>query len=189
MIPEPQRTYVLELIAALGPAANDFILAGAQAMKFTVTGARATKDVDFLLNVIALRDEPLQLAGNDSSTAWFERGNAGDASEPSTSCCGKPPSTPIPTVNNPIRQKLRPVWPGAEKKRASQRLSGGRKCLHTEPASPHRRWAKLDSTSLPASMDSERRAERIEIHRMTGQYQKCSQWDSFSAACYRTIFE
>ena len=31
-------------------------------MKFTVTGARATKDVDFLLNVIALRDEPLQLA-------------------------------------------------------------------------------------------------------------------------------
>jgi len=62
MIPEPQRTYVLELIAALGPAANDFVLAGAQAMKFTVTGARGTKDVDFLLNVIALRDEPLQLA-------------------------------------------------------------------------------------------------------------------------------
>jgi len=127
--------------------------------------------------------------GNDSSTAWFERDNAGDASEPSTSCCWKPPSTPIPTVNNPIRQRLRPVWPGAGKKRASQRFSGGRKCLHTEPASPHRRWAKLDSTSLPASMDSERGAERIEIHRMTGQYQKCSQWDSFSAACYRTIFE
>jgi hypothetical protein len=33
MIPEPQRTYVLELIAALGSAANNFILAGAQAMK------------------------------------------------------------------------------------------------------------------------------------------------------------
>jgi hypothetical protein len=62
MIPEPQRTYVLELIAALGPAANDFILAGAQAMKFAVAGARGTKDVDFLLDVIALRDEPLQLA-------------------------------------------------------------------------------------------------------------------------------
>ncbi|HXA79598.1 MAG TPA: hypothetical protein VNV41_20875 [Candidatus Acidoferrales bacterium] len=62
MIPEPQRTYVLELIAALGPAANDFILAGAQAIKFTVTGARGTKDVDFLLNVTALREEPLQLA-------------------------------------------------------------------------------------------------------------------------------
>jgi hypothetical protein len=48
-------------MAALGSAANDFILAGAQAMKFTVAGARGTKDVDFLLNVIALRDEPLQL--------------------------------------------------------------------------------------------------------------------------------
>ena len=33
MIPEPQRRYVLELIAALGSAANNFILAGAQAMK------------------------------------------------------------------------------------------------------------------------------------------------------------
>jgi len=39
MIPEPQKTYVLELLAALG-----------------------TKDVDFLLNVIALRKDPLQLA-------------------------------------------------------------------------------------------------------------------------------
>jgi len=61
VIPEPQRTYLLELMAALGSAANDFILAGAQAMKFTVAGARGTKDVDFLLDVIALRDEPLQL--------------------------------------------------------------------------------------------------------------------------------
>jgi hypothetical protein len=61
VIPEPQRTYVLELMAALGSTANDFILAGAQAMKFTVAGARGTKDVDFLLNVIALRDEALQL--------------------------------------------------------------------------------------------------------------------------------
>ena len=49
MIPEPQRTYVLDLIAALGPAANQFILAGAQAMKFAVTGARGTNDVEFLL--------------------------------------------------------------------------------------------------------------------------------------------
>jgi hypothetical protein len=31
-------------------------------MKFTVTGARATKDVDFLLKVVALRDESLHLA-------------------------------------------------------------------------------------------------------------------------------
>jgi hypothetical protein len=36
MIPEPQRTYVLELLKALGPAANDFVVAGAQAMKFVL---------------------------------------------------------------------------------------------------------------------------------------------------------
>ncbi len=62
MIPEPQRTYVLELLAALGTAAADFVVAGAQAMKFSVEKARGTKDVDFLLNVIALRKDPLHLA-------------------------------------------------------------------------------------------------------------------------------
>ncbi len=62
MIPEPQRTYLLELLHALGPASEDFIVAGAQAMKFAVAQARGTKDVDFLLNVLALRKEPLQLA-------------------------------------------------------------------------------------------------------------------------------
>jgi hypothetical protein len=61
LIPEPQRTYLLELLNALGPAAEDFIVAGAQAMKFAVGQARATKDVDFLLNVLALRKAPLQL--------------------------------------------------------------------------------------------------------------------------------
>jgi hypothetical protein len=62
MIPEPQRTYVLELLAALGSAAGDFVVAGAQAMKFAVHGARGTKDVDFILDVVALRAEPLALA-------------------------------------------------------------------------------------------------------------------------------
>jgi hypothetical protein len=62
MIPEPQRTYVLELLAALGPTAEDLVLAGAQAMKFALDKARATKDVDFVLDVIALRAEPLRLA-------------------------------------------------------------------------------------------------------------------------------
>jgi len=61
VIPEPQRTYVLELLAALGPAAGDFVIAGAQAIKFAVQDARGTKDVDFILNVLALRAEPLQL--------------------------------------------------------------------------------------------------------------------------------
>ncbi len=62
MIPEPQRTYLLELLDALRPAADDFVVAGAQAMKFVVDKARGTKDVDFLLNVLALRKEPVQLA-------------------------------------------------------------------------------------------------------------------------------
>jgi hypothetical protein len=46
VIPEPQRTYVLELLHALGPAASDFVVAGAQAMKVMVDRARATKDID-----------------------------------------------------------------------------------------------------------------------------------------------
>lgn len=62
MIPEPQKTYVLELLAALGTAADNFAVAGAQAMKFSVERARGTKDVDFILNVIALRKDPLDLA-------------------------------------------------------------------------------------------------------------------------------
>ncbi len=55
MIPEPQRTYVLELLNALGAAANDFIVVGAQAMKFVHEGARATKDIDLILDVVRLR--------------------------------------------------------------------------------------------------------------------------------------
>ena len=61
MIPEPQRTYVLELLRALGPAADDFVVAGAQAMKFMVERARATKDIDFVIDVVRLRGEPLSL--------------------------------------------------------------------------------------------------------------------------------
>lgn len=63
MIPESQRTYVLELLAALGPAAVDFVVAGAQAIKFSVPEARGTKDVDFILNVIALREESVSVEG------------------------------------------------------------------------------------------------------------------------------
>jgi hypothetical protein len=62
VIPEPQRTYVLELLHALGPAADEFVVAGAQAMKFMVERARATKDIDFVLDVVRLRGEPLSLA-------------------------------------------------------------------------------------------------------------------------------
>lgn len=62
MIPEPQRTYVLELFLALGAAAEDFVLAGAQAMKFTLPRARATRDFDFVLDVLSLRKIDIRLA-------------------------------------------------------------------------------------------------------------------------------
>src|SRR5262245_30184271 len=61
VIPEPQRTYVLALLHALGPAAQDFVVAGAQAMKFMVERTRATKDIDFVLDVVKLRGEPISL--------------------------------------------------------------------------------------------------------------------------------
>jgi hypothetical protein len=62
VIPEPQRTYVLELLHALGPAADKFVVAGAQAMKFMVERARATKDIDFVLDVVRLRGEQVSLS-------------------------------------------------------------------------------------------------------------------------------
>lgn len=62
MIPEPQRTYILELLKALGPAADEFVVAGAQAMKFMLEHARATKDIDFVLDVAGLRGEKRSLA-------------------------------------------------------------------------------------------------------------------------------
>jgi len=62
MILEPQRTYVLELFKSLGPAANGFVVAGAQAMKFMLSQARGTKDIDFVLDVIALRGEKDSIA-------------------------------------------------------------------------------------------------------------------------------
>jgi len=61
VIPEPQRTYLLELLDALGPAAQEFVIAGAQAMKFMVQRARATKDIDFVLDVVKLRGELFSL--------------------------------------------------------------------------------------------------------------------------------
>ncbi|HVO60839.1 MAG TPA: nucleotidyl transferase AbiEii/AbiGii toxin family protein [Terriglobales bacterium] len=62
MIPEPQRTYILELFKALGPVADGFVVAGAQAMKFMLSQARATKDIDFVLDVVALRGEKHSIA-------------------------------------------------------------------------------------------------------------------------------
>jgi hypothetical protein len=62
----------LELLNALGQAADDFVVAGAQAMKFVLERARATKDsrnqgLDFVLDVIGLQGENLSI-GAPSST-------------------------------------------------------------------------------------------------------------------------
>jgi hypothetical protein len=62
MIPEPQRTYVLELLQALGPIADDFVVAGAQAMNFMLRHARPTKDIDFVLDAVALRGKKESVA-------------------------------------------------------------------------------------------------------------------------------
>lgn len=62
MIPEPQKTYLLELLAALGSAADEFVLVGGQALKFVLGKARATKDFDFLLDAISLREKPASIA-------------------------------------------------------------------------------------------------------------------------------
>jgi hypothetical protein len=62
MIPEPQKTYLLELLTTLGPAADEFVLVGGQALKFVLAAARATKDFDFLLDAIALREKPANVA-------------------------------------------------------------------------------------------------------------------------------
>ena len=62
MIPEPQRTYVLELLHALGPAAEGFVVAGAQAMKFVLERARGTRDIDFVLDVVRLKGERISIS-------------------------------------------------------------------------------------------------------------------------------
>lgn len=62
MIPEPQKAYLLELLVPLGPAADEFVLVGGQALKFVLGRARATKDFDFLLVAISLRQKPAHLA-------------------------------------------------------------------------------------------------------------------------------
>lgn len=62
MIPEPQRTYVLELLNELGPLADEFVVVGAQAMKFIFENARGTKDIDFVLDVVGLRGEKADIA-------------------------------------------------------------------------------------------------------------------------------
>jgi hypothetical protein len=62
MIQEPQRTYLLELLTALGPAANGMVLAGGQALRFYVANPRATRNFDFVLDVVYLRANQSMMA-------------------------------------------------------------------------------------------------------------------------------
>ncbi len=62
MIPEPQLSYLLELFITLGPAADGMILAGGQALRFWVAKPRATRDIDFVLDVAYLREYEARLA-------------------------------------------------------------------------------------------------------------------------------
>jgi hypothetical protein len=56
VIPEPQLTYLLELLTALGPAADGFVLVGGQALRFIAARPRPTRDFDFILDVTYLRE-------------------------------------------------------------------------------------------------------------------------------------
>ena len=55
LIPDLQLSYLLELYSELGSAADNFVLVGAQAMRFMLEKPRYTKDFDFVLDVISLR--------------------------------------------------------------------------------------------------------------------------------------
>ena len=62
MIRELQLPFVLELLTALGEGANGFVLAGAQAMKFLLPRARATRDFDFVLDAVLVGEQLPDLA-------------------------------------------------------------------------------------------------------------------------------
>ena len=61
VITEPQRTYLLELFSALGPAAEGLVLVGGHALRFMVARPRATRDFDFVLDVAYLRGSDVSL--------------------------------------------------------------------------------------------------------------------------------
>ncbi|MFH1226983.1 MAG: nucleotidyl transferase AbiEii/AbiGii toxin family protein [Planctomycetota bacterium] len=56
IITQPQLGHLLELIGELGAVADNLVLVGGQAARLLNITARATKDFDFVLNVVALRE-------------------------------------------------------------------------------------------------------------------------------------
>ncbi len=76
MIPEPQRTYLLELLSALGPAAEGLVLVGGHALRFMIARPRATRDFDFVLDVGYLRGCDTSLASVFASLGYSVAENA-----------------------------------------------------------------------------------------------------------------
>ncbi len=48
ILKDPHKGYVLELMMALGEARKEFVLVGAQSMRFSVSNPRRTSDFDFV---------------------------------------------------------------------------------------------------------------------------------------------
>jgi hypothetical protein len=76
VIPEPQRSYLLELVTALGPAAEGLVLVGGHALRFIVARPRATRDFDFVLDVAYLRECSTSIASVLSSLGYSPAENA-----------------------------------------------------------------------------------------------------------------
>lgn len=76
VIPEPQRTYLLELFSALGPAAEGLVLVGGHALRFMVAHPRATRDFDFVLDVGYLRGCDTSMASILASLGYSVAENA-----------------------------------------------------------------------------------------------------------------
>ncbi len=76
VIPEPQRMYLLELLSALGPAAEGLILVGGHALRFVIARPRATRDFDFVLDVGYLRGCDTSLASVLASLEYSVDENA-----------------------------------------------------------------------------------------------------------------
>jgi len=76
VIPEPQRSYLLELLSALGPAAEGLVLVGGHALRFMVARPRPTRDFDFILDVGYLRGCDTSMASVLASLGYSAVENA-----------------------------------------------------------------------------------------------------------------
>jgi hypothetical protein len=76
VIPEPQRTYLLELLTALGTAAEGLVLVGGHALRFMVARPRATRDFDFVLDATYLRACDTSIASVLASLGYVAAENA-----------------------------------------------------------------------------------------------------------------